>query len=79
MNVSGFTASADIVGRRVRVGWDFVPEVSETLADIPPVTLRRKLGDYAFPTAVPDPYLVYDSITFPPAPIPGSDAIRIAN
>ena len=72
MNVSGFTASADIVGRRVRVGWDFVPEVSETLADIPPVTLRRKLGDYAFPTAVPDPYLVYDSTTFPPAPIPGA-------
>ena len=69
MIVSGFVASSDIVGRRVRICWDFIPEDNETLADIPPVTLRRKLRDFAFPgPAVPDPYAVYDSTTFPPAP-----------
>ena len=72
MKVSGFAATADIVGRRIRVTWEFVPEDPETLADIPPVTLRRKLRDFAFPTpATPDPYLVYDSNAFPPAPVPG--------
>jgi hypothetical protein len=73
MNVSNFSADADIVGRRVRIGWDFVPQASETLADVPPVTLRRKLRDYGFPPAVtPDPYLVYDSTEFPPAPVAGA-------
>ncbi len=73
MNVSGFVASADIIGRRVRISWDFVPQDPETLADVPPVTLRRKLRDFAFPSATrPDPYLVYDSTSFPPAPIPGA-------
>ncbi len=69
MLVSGFAASSDIVGRRVRICWEFVPEDSETLADAPPVALRRKRSDFDFPVpAAPDPYLVYDSTTFPPAP-----------
>jgi phage tail-like protein len=70
MKVSAFAVNADIVGRRLRIGWDFEPEDQETLADIPPVKLCRKLRDFSFPTL--DPYLVYDSSDFPPAPIPGS-------
>jgi len=76
MIVSGFQAKADIVGRRIRVAWDFVPEESETLADIPPVSLRRKLRDFDFPDPTPiDPYLAYNSSSFPPVPIPGTLAV----
>lgn len=76
MKVSDFAARADIVGRRMRVAWRFVPEDQETLADIPPVILRRKLRDFSFPPpAAPDPFLVYDSNAFPPAPIPGAIAV----
>ena len=80
MTVSGFAASADIVGRRVRICWEFVPEDSETLADAPPVTLRRKRSDFDFPApAAPDPYLVYDSTTFPPAPGGGVSVTDLAS
>lgn len=73
MKLQDFTAAADIIGRRVRVSWVFVPDESETLADVERVTLRRKLRDFAFPPpAAADPYLVYDSKTFPPPPAPGS-------
>jgi phage tail-like protein len=73
MNIVGFAARGDIVGRRVRVGWEFVPASGETLADIPSVTLRRKQRDYAYPAAAtPDPYLVYDTNSFPPAPVSGA-------
>jgi phage tail-like protein len=73
VNIAGFAARADIVGRRIRISWAFVPEPGETLADIPPVTLRRKLRDYAYPAVDdPDPYLVYDSNGFPPAPVPAA-------
>ena len=80
MRVQGFTAAADIVGHRVRIAWDFVPDGAETLADVPPVVLRRKLRDYAFPApaapAAPvDPYAVYDSGTFPQAPVPDGRSI----
>ncbi|MBB6253160.1 phage tail protein [Nitrospirillum iridis] len=72
MKVTGFAARADIVGRRIRVTWQFVPGMGETLADIPPVTLRRKRRDYAYPApGAPDPYLVYDSTGFPPPPVAG--------
>src|SRR5689334_13612848 len=74
MTIIGFAAQADIIGRRIQVAWEFVPAAGETLADVPPVTLRRKQRDYAFPTATPpppDPYLVYDASSFPPAPVPG--------
>lgn len=71
MKVSDFTAAADIVGRRIRVSWQVMPEGSETLADIAPVTLRRKVRDFAFPAPLAkDPFLVYDSNAFPPNPIP---------
>jgi hypothetical protein len=75
MKISGFAANADIVGRRVRISWTFVSEAAETLADIPPVRLRRKLRDFAFPSVTPDPYLVYDSTAFPPAPVAGGISI----
>src|SRR6516165_1542714 len=74
MQVSSFTVSSDIVGRRVRISWDFVPGAAETLGSVPPVTLHRKLRDFNFPAsdpAKPDPYLVYDAGAFPPAPAPG--------
>ncbi|WP_437594140.1 two-component regulator propeller domain-containing protein [Sorangium sp. So ce1000] len=75
MKISDFTATADLVGRRVRIAWTFEPEAGETLADVPPVALRRKLHDYAFPPPPggpdPDPWLVYDTNHFPPAPGPG--------
>jgi phage tail-like protein len=73
VNIEGFAARADIVGRRVRISWCFVPQPGETLADIPPVTLRRKQRDYAYPPpASPDPYLVYATQLFPPVPVPGA-------
>src|SRR5215218_7890459 len=73
MKVEGLAASADLIGRRVRLRWTFTPEGMETIADVPEVTLRRKRRDYAFPPpAAGDPYLLYDSATFPPAPVSGS-------
>ncbi len=70
MKITGFNASSDIVGRRVRIAWVFEPEAGETLADIPAVVLRRKLHDFAFPPppggADPDPWLVYATNQFPP-------------
>jgi phage tail-like protein len=79
MTISGFAAQADIVGRRVQLAWEFIPAAGETLADVPPLTLRRKQRDYAFPavTSPTDPYLVYDASTFPPAPVPG--ALRVTD
>ena len=74
MQLAGFKAKGDIVGRRARICWEFAPDGSETLADIPHVHLRRKRRDFAFPDRPkdrPDPYQVYDSKSFPPAPIPG--------
>ena len=44
MQVSSFTVSSDIVGRRVRISWDFVPGAAETLGSVPPVTLHEHLG-----------------------------------
>ncbi len=76
MIIKGFAANADIVGRRVQVSWDFIPEGSETIADIPPVSLRRKLRDFAYPApAALDAYLVYDSSFFPSPPISGQISV----
>lgn len=75
MRVVDLSAEADLVGRRLRIGWTFVLEGAETLADIPHVRLRRKLRDFAFPLPPADePYLVYDSAAFPP---PGSVAAEL--
>ncbi len=71
MKIANFLAAADIVGRRVRVSWDFVLEDSETLADVPAVTVRRKLRDFQFPPPAPGAAdVVYDSGSFPPASAP---------
>jgi phage tail-like protein len=76
VRIEDFRAAADLVGRRVRISWTFRPESGETLADVPPVVVRRKVRDFEFPLpAAPDPYLVYDSATFPPTPVPGSVAV----
>lgn len=70
MILDRFSATPDLVGRRLRVSWVLTPEPGETLADAPRQTLRRKTRDFEFvqPLPVPDPYLVYDSTTFPPVP-----------
>ncbi len=74
MKIVGFSAQADLVGRRARVTWTFVLEALETLADIPPVAVWRKTDDFAFsqpPGAGDGAGLVYNSALFPPAPAPG--------
>ncbi|WP_046733778.1 phage tail protein [Streptomyces humi] len=71
MRIDTFTASADLVGRRIRVRWAFVPDPGETVLDAPPVTVRRKTRDFAFPDTGA-PWLLYDSTAFPPAPVPGT-------
>ena len=77
MRIGELTATADLIGRRVLVRWTFFPQRGETIADIPPVTIRRKERDFAFPALRPgDPYLVYDSSAFPPAPAP---ALHVAD
>lgn len=73
MRFDRLQASADIVGRRVRVVWEYSLDVLETPDDVPNVFLRRKQRDFDFPPPVPsDPYLIYDSISFPATPIPGT-------
>jgi phage tail-like protein len=77
MRIGELAATADLVGRRVRLGWTFTPEDGETVADAPRVTVRRKERDFAFPPPTArDPYLVYDSATFPPAPLPAVLEVR---
>ena len=70
MKVLHFQAASDIIGRRIRVSWELEPEGDETLSAAPPLLLRRKERDFDFPPPVPgeDPYLVYDSTTFPEGP-----------
>jgi phage tail-like protein len=63
----GFQAEGDLIGRRIRIAWEFWPEGDETLAEEPRVQLRRKRHDFEYVAAVPDPSLVYDSGLFPPA------------
>ena len=67
MRVAGFRADADIVGRRARISWEVALDQGEGLAAAPRLALRRKQRDFEFPDAGPDdPFLVYDSATFPP-------------
>lgn len=65
MRVENVRAEADLVGRRVRVGWDLVPGEGEDLADAPRLRLRGKRHDFQFP-APDDDFVVYDSAAFPP-------------
>jgi len=68
VKVEGFKAVADIVGRRVKISWDVVLEGGEGLGAAPAVMLRRKERDFEFPPpAAADPFLVYDSASFPQA------------
>ncbi|MGV6875480.1 hypothetical protein ACUSIJ_22660 [Pseudochelatococcus sp. B33] len=72
MRFLGFTATPDLMGRRIRLSWSYALEAGEVPGGLPDVLIRRKTRDFAFPPlAVPDPYLVHDSATFPPAPVPG--------
>ncbi|WP_163993098.1 phage tail protein [Pyxidicoccus caerfyrddinensis] len=67
MRIVGFQASGDLVGRRIRVAWEFWPDEGETLANVPRVVVRRKQRDFEYVVTTPDPYVVYDSNDFPPA------------
>ncbi|HEX8573138.1 MAG TPA: hypothetical protein VF759_10355 [Allosphingosinicella sp.] len=72
MRLERFTAAPDIVGSRIWLSWEYGFGSLETPGDAPDVLIRRKTRDFAFPPLVPgDPYLVYDSAAFPPAPVPG--------
>jgi phage tail-like protein len=69
MKIANFRADADLVGRRVRVSWEFILEGAETLRSIPRVRVRRKTRDFEFPPPPAighDPFLIYDSSAFPP-------------
>ena len=77
MKIEQLAAGADLIGRRVRLSWTFSPDAGETVADVPDVTVRRKRRDFSFPPAGPgDPYLIYDSATFPPPPVPNVLEVR---
>lgn len=65
MRIEGFTATADIVGRRLRVSWDIVLDPGEALPAVPSLTLRAKERDFEFPSA--GGFVVYESTVFPPA------------
>lgn len=70
MKFTGFTATPDLMGRRIRLTWGWTLDPLETPGQVPDVVLRRKTRDFAFPSLVVlDPYLIHDSATFPPAPI----------
>jgi phage tail-like protein len=72
MKIDDVVARPDLIGRRVSIRWMISPEGPETVADAPRVTIRRKLRDFTFPSVVvPDPFLIYDSESFPPPAIPG--------
>jgi phage tail-like protein len=75
MKVGGFSADADIVGRRVKVSWDVQLESGEGLGAAPTLAVRRKQRDFEFPARVAnDPFLVYDSSAFPPA---GTNVVEV--
>lgn len=76
MRFTGLDCAADLVGQRIRAEWAFALDADESEGDIPDVLLRRKRRDYEFPPlALGDPYLVYDSASFPPPPVPGSVSV----
>lgn len=65
MKITGFAATADLVGRRIRVSWTVEPEGAESLADAPPVAIWRKTRDWEFPAPLPSTYVAYDEAGFP--------------
>jgi phage tail-like protein len=73
MKIANFSADADLVGRRIRVSWEFLLE-GGNLGAIPAVSVRRKTRDFEYPSASgADRFLVYDSAAFPPAATTLSD------
>lgn len=78
MKVEGFSAVADVVGRRAKVSWDVILADGEGLEAAPALTLRRKERDFEFPApGGEDPFLVYDSDRFPPAADPASAVTEV--
>ncbi len=70
MNLQNLTATSDLVGRRIRLGWDVILAAGESFSAIPEVVIRRKTRDFEFPapaTGSPDLFILYDSSAFPPA------------
>lgn len=76
MNLQSFTATSDLVGRRIRLDWDVVLAAGESFSAIPALVIRRKTRDFEFPApaaGASDPFIVYDSSHFPPAGAPAKD------
>lgn len=72
MKLQSFAAASDLVGRRMRIVWELIPEADGELAQPGRMVLRRKTRDFEFPAAAgADPFVVYDSDAFPP---PGTQA-----
>src|SRR5580704_16081825 len=68
MKFSGLHAEADLIGPRVRLRWRWDLAAGETVNDVPRLALARKELDYEFPAGlIPDPFVIYDSGSFPPA------------
>ncbi len=70
MKIRAFSAQADLVGRRVRIRWELVPEGEELINLVPHLRVRRKQRDFDFPPVVlggPDAYQVYDTAAGLPA------------
>jgi phage tail-like protein len=67
MNVDRFSATADIIGRRVKISWDVALAEGEGLDKAPRLVLRRKERDFEFPAVTGvDTFVVYDSGALPP-------------
>ena len=68
MRLESFGAEADLVGRRVRIAWDLIPEADGELGQPGQMVLRRKTRDFEFPAGGgADPFAIYDSNAFPPS------------
>ncbi len=68
MRLEAFQADADLVGRRMRISWELVPEADGELAQAGQLVVRRKTRDFEYPKPAPvrDPFVIYDSNAFPP-------------
>jgi phage tail-like protein len=68
MRLDAFAVDADLVGRRIRVSWQFTPEAAAEHNLRPPVVLHRKTLDFEFPSVPADlrEFVVYDDAAFPP-------------
>jgi phage tail-like protein len=68
LKLQSFHADADLVGRRIRIWWDLIPEADGELGQPGRMVVRRKTRDFDFPPAGDqDPFVIFDSSAFPPA------------